>query len=122
MRHYKLLFGVAVVAVMGLFSNGGIQEVSASGADSLVGGAGCSYWKITLCNPTPKTGCPSSTFFRKTTVQTISYGKATDKATCGCVKKPATGCNATTGFQHVGPCGSSGGSGSGDLANSGMDP
>lgn len=110
----RTLTCVLIVATLGMIPDCGVmsQELSDAFADSLIGGASCPGYKNTVCNSTPKTGCPLQIIYQSNPDDPVTGKVSGKKVTCGCVKKPGTGCSAERGHANLYACGSSTGSGS----------
>lgn len=121
------LFALCLMSLLGFSEGSAALEVENAIASNLVGGRGCFYWDYTPCNVTPRTGCPASHAFYPTRYQstvTPFYGKDSGqrRITCGCVKRPGSGCDSKRAFAKVYSCGSGSGTGSGDPGGSTTDP
>ena len=113
-QQMRIFAFLASVGLLGVFSSidlsGGLssQEVKASVAEELVGGATCERFTGKVCNAQGGTGCPTNAGFTPKETGQFLGQPLRGLVTCGCVRRPGTGCSTAKFYQKLTGCGGSG--------------
>ncbi len=108
-RQFGILGALGCVALLGFFASLdlsaglGLQEVKNAIAEELVGGA-CAKYGTVACNPPPNTKCPFQVLFKQFTDGEYPNRSGVDLVTCGCIKKPRTGCTTQKAYLKITYC------------------